>query len=135
MKIIIDGDSCPVLDDCRELCQLYEVELDIYCDTSHWIEGAKVVAKGKDAVDFKILNEAKKDDLVITSDYGLACMLLGKGVRVLHSQGYLYTSNNIDGLLYSRYINMKSKRKKGPKKRSEQDSIRFREALRKEIIK
>ena len=54
----------------------------ILCDTAHLIEreGASTLtfAKGKDSVDFALVNLLHSGDIVITQDYGLAAMCLAK---------------------------------------------------------
>ncbi len=91
------------------------------------------VDKGADAADFKIVQLIKKGDLLITQDYGLASLVLPKGVSVLHQLGYQYTKENIDGLLEQRYfsgqIRRKGGRTKGPKPFTDQDRTTFKQAL------
>ena len=60
MKIFIDADGCPVVNETVELCKKTDKECIIICDTAHSIEkdGAQtiVVEKGSDSVDFKLVN-------------------------------------------------------------------------------
>lgn len=48
-------------------------------------EGVAVVQveAGKDSVDMYIVNHLLKGDVVVTQDFGLACIALGKGALVL----------------------------------------------------
>ena len=81
-----------------------------------------------DSVDYAILKDVKKGDLVITQDYGEAGMLLTKGAIVVHPSGFIVDSNNIDSLLMTRYINGKMRKHqlvKGPKKRTQDTRKRF----------
>ncbi|NLB89891.1 MAG: DUF188 domain-containing protein, partial [Clostridiales bacterium] len=93
------------------------------------------VAKGVDSVDFAIANRLQKGDIVITQDYGLAALCLGKGALVLRQDGYEYTDEQIQGLLMMRYENQKIRQRggrvKGPKKRSEKDNQMFCQSLEK----
>ena len=124
MKILIDGDGCPVID-------------IIMCDTSHIFnkEGAKtmVFSKGADSVDFALINYLEKEDIVITQDYGLAAMAMNKASYVINQNGMIYNDENIDRLLYSRHIYKKIRKSggktKGPKKRTKEDDINFEKTL------
>lgn len=137
MKILIDGDGCPVIDLTIKIAKEFNIEVIIMCDTSHVFnkEGAKtmVFSKGADSVDFAIINLVKKDDIVITQDYGLAAMAINKASYVINQNGLIYTNDNIDRLLYNRHISKKIRnsggRVKGPKKRSNEDNIKFEKTL------
>lgn len=137
MKILIDGDGCPVIDLTIKVAKEFNIEVIIMCDTSHVFnkEGAKtmVFSKGADSVDFAIINLVKKDDIVITQDYGLAAMAINKASYVINQNGLIYTNDNIDRLLYNRHISKKIRnsggRVKGPKKRSNEDNIKFEKTL------
>ena len=58
-------------------------------------------------------------------------MALGKGAYAIHQSGKWYTNNNIDQMLMERHLNKKARRSshknhiKGPKKRTEEDDVRF----------
>ena len=97
-----------------------------------------VVSKGIDAVDFAILNNIEKGDIVITQDYGLASLVLSRNSYAINQSGMVYTNENIDELLYSRYISKKMRnsgaRIKGPKKRDKSQDIIFKENLEKLIL-
>lgn len=105
----------------------------MFCDTSHRIEreNAKtiIVDKGPDSVDFKLVSELKRGDIVITGDYGLGAMCLAKGGIVITHNGKELTSDNIDQLLAFRYESAKIRRAggrtKGPKKRTEENNLAF----------
>jgi uncharacterized protein YaiI (UPF0178 family) len=125
LNVLIDADACPVTDLAIRLCRERKLPCILFCDTSHMFhrEGAEtvVVDKGADSADFAIANHALPGDLVITQDYGLASMCLSRGARVLHQDGWEYTADNIDALLFSRHESRKYRasggRIKGPKKR------------------
>ena len=145
MQILIDGDGCPVIQSTIDIARRYNVEVIIMCDTSHSFDkyDVKVItmSKGADSVDFKIVNEVKKDDIVITQDYGLATMLLAKEANIINQNGLIYSNENIDMLLFNRYLSRKIRnsglRTKGPKKRTKEDNTKFEvslEKLIKEII-
>ena len=138
MRIFIDADGCPVVNETVSLCREYKKEGTIICDTSHEIEkdGAKtvVVEKGADSADFKIVNLIEKGDIVISQDYALAAMCLSRGARVINQNGLEYTDKNIDSLLMSRFIAKKVRnaggRLKGPPKRTKEQTESFVKKLR-----
>ena len=137
MKIYIDADGCPVVRHTLRIANQFAVPCVILCDTAHRIEheGTEtiVVAQGADSVDFRLVNLIAKDDIVITQDYGLAAMCLGKQSIVLHQDGKQYTEDNICGLLEFRAIGKKIRRSggrtKGLPKRTAQQDQEFERAL------
>ena len=140
MKIFVDGDGSPVKETVIEVAVEKALDVVIVTSVDHYSlkdypENVSFVYvdKGADAADFKIVQLIKKGDLLITQDYGLACLVLPKGVSVLHQLGYQYTNENIDGLLEQRYfsgqIRRKGGRTKGPKPFTDQDRTMFKQAL------
>lgn len=137
MKILIDGDGCPVIDLTIEVARKYAIEVIIFCDTSHHIEkqGAitKVVTKGSDAVDFVLVNDTKEGDLVITQDYGLAAMVLAKKAKAMNQNGLVFSDDNLSSLLFSRHVAKEVRRQggrtKGPKKRDPKQNEAFKSSL------
>ena len=79
-----------------------------------------MISKGVDAVDFAILKNLQNGDIVITQDYGLASLVLSRNSYAINQNGMVYTDENIEELLFSRYISKKMRnsgaRLKGPKK-------------------
>jgi len=138
MKIFIDADGCPVVNETVSLCREFNRECIIICDTSHRIEkdGAQtiIVEKGADSTDFKLVNLLSKGDVAVTQDYALAAMGLSKGARIINQNGLEYTDSNIDSLLMSRFIAKKVRnaggRLKGPSKRTKEQTENFVEKLR-----
>lgn len=137
MKIYIDADGCPVVRSTVKIAKEFGISCVIICDTSHRIEheGAEtiVVSQGADSVDFRLVNMISKGDMVITQDYGLASMCLGKQAIVLHQDGKQYTDENITGLLEFRAIGKKIRRSggrtKSMPKRTQEQNIAFETAL------
>ena len=72
---------------------------------------------------------------MVTQDYGVAAMALGKGAYGIHQSGRWYTDDNIGGLLMDRHLAAKSRRAtgkhhlKGPKKRTPEDDTNFAASL------
>ena len=137
MKVLIDADACPVVDIALKLCRQAGIPCLLLCDTAHIMhrDGAQTLIfdKGADSVDFALVNRANPGDIVITQDYGLASMCLGRRVRVLHQDGWEYTLDNISGLMEQRHIAKKHRmsggRMKGPSKRTKQQDAAFERAL------
>lgn len=67
-----------------------------------------VVGAGADTVDYKLISICHKDDVVVSQDYGVAAMALGKGTHAIHQSGKWYTNENIDKMLMERHLNEKS---------------------------
>ena len=138
MKIIIDADACPVVDITVNVAKERRIECIIVCDNTHTIEkaGAKtiVVDKGADSADCRIANLTEKGDVIITQDYGLAALVLGKGGKALNQNGLIYTADNIDRLLFERFLGKKVRRSggrtKNMKKRCAEDDAAFERSLR-----
>ena len=137
MKVLIDADACPVTSIAIELCIRYHTECLLLYDTAHEFHrnGAQTLVfdKGSDSVDFALVNRIFPGDIVITQDYGLASMCLARGAKVLHQDGWQYTRDNIDALLFQRHESRKYRfaggRTKGPKKRTVQQDQAFQQAL------
>ncbi len=137
MKILIDGDGCPVVASTIRIGQKHDIDVIILCDTAHnfskYDVETIVLSKGADSVDFALVNKVNKGDLVVTQDYGLAAMVLSKGGYPISQNGQVYSDDNIDMLLFSRHLSKKirnsGKRVKGPRKRDREDDIRFEKSL------
>ena len=139
MKILIDADGCPVTDIAVGLANTHHIPCIILCDTAHEINrpGAKtiLVDKGADSVDLALVNMVCPGDIVITQDYGLAAMCLSKHAHIIHQDGFFYTEENIDGLLFFRAASKRARRggirTKGPAKRTSDQDRAFYQALSK----
>lgn len=137
MRILIDADGCPVVDIAIRVAREHQIECLLLCDTSHIFEKPGVqtltFSKGADSVDFALVNLLLPGDLVITQDYGLAAMGLGRRARVLHQDGMEYTNDNIDALLLARHtakeIRNSGGRLKGHAKRIRAQDEAFETAL------
>ena len=139
MELFIDADGCPVTGIAVKLAAQHQIPCTLICDTAHQMDrpGARtiVVSKGADSVDFTLVNLIRPGDLVVTQDYGVAAMALGRGARGIHQSGMLYTEENIDRLLMERHLAQKARMSKakhhlkGPKKRTKEDDERFRQAF------
>ena len=137
MKLYIDADGCPVVDIAVRLCLKYHIPCLLLCDTAHEFhrEGVETLVfdKGSDSVDFALVNRITPGDIAVTQDYGLASICLSRMARVLHQDGWEYTSDNIGALLWQRHESRKHRaagaRFKGPKKRETAQDRTFAQAL------
>lgn len=145
MQIFVDADACPVVKIIEKLAKKYEVPCTLLCDTNHVLRSdyseVKTIGAGADAVDFVLINLCHLGDIVVSQDYGIAAMALGKGAYAIHQSGRWYTNENIDQMLMERHLAKKARRSskknhlKGHAKRTEEDNIRFEEAFEKMVRK
>lgn len=139
MQILVDADACPVVGIVEEIAEKYNIPVILLCDTNHVLYSdyseVIVVGAGADAVDYKLISLCHKGDIVVSQDYGVAAMALGKGAFAIHQSGKWYTDENIDQMLMERHLHKKARRAshknhiKGPSKRTEEDDERFRQSL------
>lgn len=132
MRILIDGDAFPNIREVIALAKNYNKEIVVYIDTSHEAnyDYATVVkvSPGNNAVDLVLENNIKKNDLVLTQDYGVAIIALSKKALCINQLGKFYTNDNIDYLMEVKNINRKLRKHinvKGPKKRTSEDKKRL----------
>lgn len=114
MKILVDADACPVKRIIEEVAIELQIPVLMFIDTSHMLSSdyseVIMVSKAPDAVDFALINRTAMGDIVVTQDYGVAAMALGKGAYAIHQSGLLFTEDNIDRMLMERHIAKKSRR-------------------------
>lgn len=154
MQVIVDADACPrgAMDILRRLRREYGYKLVTVASFHHDIGGRRddgaesadraadgvehvTVGDGPDEADLAVVNRARPGDIVVTQDWGLAALALGKGAWCLSPTGYVYTQQRIDFQLDERHIKAKHRRAggrtKGPRARTTADDERFERALRK----
>ncbi len=137
MRIIVDGDACPVKEIIVEIAKNNNIPVIMYFDDSHIYEDGYsevyIVDQGRDSVDLVLTKEVTKNDLVITQDYGLASLILSKQALCINQNGLIYSKDNIDRLLFERFISSKNRKAgiKGinPKKRTKLNDDSFRNTL------
>ena len=144
MQIFVDADACPVVAMIEKIAKDNSVPVMLLCDTNHVLSSTYskvvVVGAGADAVDYKLISICHKGDIVVSQDYGVAAMALGKGAYAIHQSGRWYTNNNIDQMLMERHLNKKARRSshknhiKGSKKRTEEDDVRFAQSFEKMLM-
>lgn len=145
MKILVDADACPVVRNIEKIAERRKIPVILLCDTNHVLTSdyskIKVIGAGADAVDFALINCCQSGDVVVSQDYGVAAMALGKGASAIHQSGKWYTNENVEQLLMERHIAGKARRTskrhhlKGSKKRMTADDTRFEESLEKLLDK
>lgn len=139
MMIYVDADACPVVKITEQVARKYELPVTLLCDTNHILTSdyseVRVIGAGADAVDLALINLCQAGDIVVTQDYGVAAMALGKKAYVIHQNGWQYNAGNIDILLMKRHMAKKARRSKkklhlkGPAKRTEEDDDKFATGL------
>lgn len=137
MKIFVDADGCPVVDIAIDVAKLYGLEVVVVKNYCHELsdEYATIITVDNlpESADFYIANHAKKGDIVITQDFGLAAMALSREALCINQNGLIISSENIDILLTRRHINREIRRKhnKYPKfkKRDPKQDLKFKQKL------
>lgn len=144
MQIFVDADACPVVDIVETIAEKYHIPVTLLCDTNHVLYSdyseVIVVGAGADAVNYKLISICHKGDIVVSQDYGVAAMALGKGAYAMHQSGKWYTDENIDRMLMERHLNKKARRSssknhiKGTRKRTNEDDERFAQSFEKLVL-
>lgn len=132
-KVIVDADACPRA--CLQVLQkhkkTWKYRLLTIASQDHQIQNVDhiTVERGADSADLAVMNQSAAGDIVVTQDWGLAALVLGKGAHALAPSGRIYSSHNIDFLLEERFLKAKHRRAggrtKGPTARTVQDNERF----------
>ena len=110
LHIYVDADACPVIRIVEKIAEKYTIPVTLLCDTNH----------------------------VLESDYS-EVIVVGAGTDAIHQSGKWYTNENIDQMLMERHLNKKARRSshknhmKGPRKRTEEDDVRFAQSFEKLI--
>ena len=138
-RILVDADACPVIQIVERVAKACGMPVMLLCDTNHVLSSEyseiKVIGAGADAVDFALINLCRRGDVVVTQDYGVAALALGKGAYAIHQSGGLYTQDNIDQMLMERHLARKARmgkgkhHLKGPKKRTKEEDDAFEGAF------
>jgi uncharacterized protein YaiI (UPF0178 family) len=137
MKILVDADACPVKSIVVKVAKEYNMQVLMFMDTSHIHDDGYseviTVDRAKDSVDIALINKTHKNDIIVTQDFGVATMGLSKSAFALNQNGLIYTQDNIDRLLFERYLSHKVRRSGGktinPRKRTRYDDERFEKAF------
>lgn len=144
MKIMVDADACPVKELIIGCAKKHGLEVVMVCDVAHMLFYKEdhvttvTVDQGADSADLAIANRTQAGDICITQDYGLASLLLAKKATVLHHNGFFYTQENIDRMLFERHLSREMRRQKRSRgghvrKRTKEDDEKFLSALEQAI--
>ena len=133
MKIIVDADACPknALQICMDLGKKYLVPVWTVASFNHNIESDHhiIVDSDSQAADIKVINLTEAGDVVVTQDWGLASMVLGKPAYCLSPVGREFRSDTIAFLMEERETKAKVRRgggrTRGPAKRTGKDDQYF----------
>ncbi len=141
LKVWIDADACPkkVLNFLQKTKKNYGYHLITVSTTNHLVENSYhiTVDPSPEAVDLLIVNNVGPKDIVITQDWGLAAIVLGKQARALSPTGLIYTAQRIPFMLEQRNLLARHRRSggrtKGPSARTAKDDKRFQRSFLKLI--
>ena len=115
VTVFVDADACPVTRIVERVAKEHGIPVVLLCDTNHVLSSdystVRTIGAGADAVDIALINLCNKGDIVVTQDYGVAAMALGKGAAAIHQSGKIFTDDNIDGLRMERHIAKVARRK------------------------
>lgn len=115
----------------KKLAEKFNYELITVASFNHRISNEKhlVVGDESQAADIMVANLTRPGDIVITQDWGLAALILGKKARAISPRGRIYLTEQIDLLLEERNLLAKYRnsggRTKGPSKHSRNDDRQF----------
>lgn len=109
MHIWVDADACPkvIKEILFRVAERAKVPVFLVANQSLVIPASEYiksirVASGFDVADNYIVQETKKDDLVITADIPLAAEVIEKGGHALNPRGELYSTETIKQKLVMR---------------------------------
>ena len=139
-NLLVDADGCPrsCLRITEAMGQRYQWPVVTVASFNHQIQrqwGGEHVRVGNEsqAADVALANRLMGGDILVTPDYGLAALALGKGARALSPHGRVFTSGTMDFLLDERHLKATIRRRggrtRGPAPRSARDDQRFQVAL------
>ncbi|MEW6458103.1 MAG: DUF188 domain-containing protein [Bacillota bacterium] len=137
MKLIIDADACPrgALEICRRLGRAFDVPVWTVASFNHRIESDRhiVVGDAPEETDIAVANATREGDVVVTQDWGLAALVLGRKARAVSPDGRVYRPETVAFLLEERAIKFRFRRgggrTKGPRRRTAADDRRLEAAL------
>ena len=107
--IYVDADACPVKAETVKVAQRHGLPVVFVANAWFVVPRAprvrvQVVSGSFDAADDWIVEQLKRDDVVITADIPLASRCLKLGARVLGPSGKPFTEDNIGNALATREL-------------------------------
>ena len=108
MRIFIDADGCPVVNETIRLAQKLNIPVTVVKNYAHELQSeyAEIVTVdiSRDAADFYIANHLKHEDVLITQDYGLAALALSKKcIFILHMLLSVQRSGYVSPIIFFRF--------------------------------
>ncbi len=103
--------------------------------SNHLLSGEQhiTVDPEPEAVDIVIANRIEPGGIVVTQDWGLAAIILGKGGLAISPSGLIYTSERMPFMLEQRNVLARHRRgggrARGPAARTDDDDLRFQQAF------
>lgn len=137
IRILIDGDACPVKDEVLRVAARHDCPVLIVSNRwhriDHYLVEQVVVPEGADAADDVIAERAGSGDVVVTADIPLAARCLDKGALPIDPRGRAFDPDNIGMQVAMRDL-MKTLRETGeitggPSGYTKQDRSRFLDGL------
>lgn len=141
MRIIVDGDGCPGIFYIEKVAKEENIDLLVYSTIDHNINldygEVKRVDAGFQSVDMYVINDTKEGDIVISQDFGVAALALGKKAYAISPKGMIFSNDNIERLLFERHLSQKARkaglRGKNASKRKKEDDINLYNTIKKVI--
>ncbi|SDC72690.1 hypothetical protein SAMN02799630_01304 [Paenibacillus sp. UNCCL117] len=139
-KLIVDADACPVKAEIRRAAASFGLPVTMVASFDHRLqpeEGVEIVQvdRSDQSVDLYIANKIRPGDILVTQDFGLAALALGKKAHAISNRGQLFTERTIDFLLERRHeqarLRRGGKHTKGPKAMTDEDREEFLQSLTK----
>jgi uncharacterized protein YaiI (UPF0178 family) len=110
LHLFIDGDGCPVKDECYKVADRYQLEVSVVANKAMTVPGNArthmvVVKSGHlDAADDWIADNVGANDIVITADIPLADRCVKKQARVLSPKGEEFTEDSVGAAMATREL-------------------------------
>ncbi|PZE22688.1 YaiI/YqxD family protein [Paenibacillus xerothermodurans] len=139
-KIIVDADACPVKQEIALAARQFDVDVIMVASFDHRLTPMERVQmiqvdSSDQSVDLYIVNHIAPGDVLITQDFGLAALALGKRAIAISNRGEQYTDGTIDFLLARRHDQARQRRAgkhtKGPRAFTDEDRLAFLQSLTK----
>ncbi|MDP5273105.1 YaiI/YqxD family protein [Chengkuizengella sp. 2205SS18-9] len=136
--MIVDADACPVKSEIVLLGKQFQIQVVMVASFDHSLKNEDGVVniqvdRSDQSADLYISNHISAGDILITHDFGLASICLGKSVKVISPRGKFYNEQSIDFLLENRHESAKKRRSghftKGPKPFSKEDRNNFLQTM------
>jgi uncharacterized protein YaiI (UPF0178 family) len=109
VRILVDGDACPVKEQVYRVAARYDVPVLVVANSQMRIPDQagvelKLVPGGLDAVDDWIAEAATDRDIVATADILLAGRVVDRGAICIDFRGKEYTADALGGMLATREV-------------------------------